>query len=59
MFETKVVVKVVLSIVGLALYTFSTAYTANPNASGIAYVAAISGAVGGYLVGLFQEKPQA
>lgn len=59
MFETRVIVKVVLSVLGLALYTFSTAYTANPDAKLIAYAAAISGAVGGYLVGLFQEKPQA
>jgi len=49
--------KVTLSIAGAALVTISTTYTAHADAPVMAYVAAASGAVGMYLVGLFQDKP--
>ena len=49
--------KVTLSVVGAALVTISSTYTANAAAPVMAYVAACSGAVGMYLVGLFQRKP--
>jgi hypothetical protein len=49
--------KVALSVAGAALVTISSTYTANPAAPAMAYVAAVSGAVGMYLVGLFQRKP--
>lgn len=52
-------IRLMLCIAGLCLYTFSGTYTANPNAPVIAYIAAVSGAVGGYLLGLFQDKPGA
>jgi hypothetical protein len=49
--------KVSLSVAGAALVTISTTYTANPAAPVMAYIAAVSGAVGMYLVGLYQRKP--
>lgn len=50
-------VKIGLSIMAIALYTFSTSYTANPNAPLVAYLASGAGAVGAYMLGLFQVKP--
>ena len=50
--------KVSLSVLGAALVTISSTYTANPQASVMAYIAACSGAVGMYLVGLFQSQPR-
>lgn len=49
--------KVTLSIVGAGLLAISSTYTANQTAPVMGYVAAVSGAIGMYLVGLFQTKP--
>ena len=49
--------KVTLSVAGAALVTISSTYTANPTAPVMAYIAACSGSVGMYLVGLFQNRP--
>jgi len=55
--DQRVVFKIGLSIIAVALVNFSATYTAHPDAAVIAYVAAVSGAVGSYILGLFQEKP--
>jgi membrane associated rhomboid family serine protease len=51
--------KIALSVAATALTTFSTTYVANPAAPIMAYAAAIGGAVGAYLLGLYQRSPRA
>ena len=57
MFESQVVAKMVISILAVSLVQFSATYTAHADAKTVAYVAAIAGAVGSYLLGLYQSSP--
>lgn len=52
-----ILTKVVVSVVGFAMLAFGNSYQQSPDAAVLAHVAAVGVAVGGYLVGLFQEKP--
>ena len=56
--DWSIVVKVVVSVLGFAMLAFGNSYTQSPDAKLLAHVAAVGVAVGGYLVGLFQERPQ-
>ena len=53
----KMWVKVTLSVVGLAMVSVSTTYTAHMDAKVMGYIAAICASVGSYLLGLFQSRP--
>ena len=52
-----VVIKILISVLAITMVTFSTTYTAHPDAKVIAYAAAICSAVGSYILGLFQASP--
>ena len=51
------IVKVVVSVAGIALFQWGTSYQGNPSAGVLAHFAVISVAVGSYLLGLFQQRP--
>jgi len=55
--DWSVVIKISASIIAVGMVTFSTTYSAHPDAALIAYVAAICSSVGSYVLGLFQAKP--
>lgn len=48
---------ILLMCSGLAMVSFGSVYAANNAAPLMAYLAGTSVSIGGYLIGLFQEKP--